>query len=70
MATDDGVICFLPNLLPVAVPPFHAAPVGAEQFFLAPQRLQNRLSTVFAGLATIDLRVATDVGSDGIDGDA
>jgi len=53
----------------VAVPPGHAALVGAEQLFLATGRLQDRLSAVFAGIATMDFRMAADVGSDGIDRD-
>ena len=69
MSADDGAICFLLNLLPVAVPPSHAALVGAEQFSLATGWLQDRLPTVFAGLAALDDRVAADVGSDSVDGD-
>lgn len=69
MGTDDGVISFLPNLLPVTVPPSHTAFVGAEQLFLAPSRLDHGSATVAAGFAAMDLRVAADVGSDGIDRD-
>ena len=54
----------------MAVPPGHAALVGAEQLFFAPGRLQDRLSAVFAVVAALDDRVTADVGSDGIDRDA
>ena len=67
---DDGVIGFLLNLLPVAVPPSHAALVRAEQLFLSSRQCCDWSATVFAGLATFQFRVAADVGSNSIHGEA
>ena len=65
MGAYEVVIGFLLNLLPVAVPPCHAALVGAEMFHLPADRLDHNLTTVPAGLATVELRMTTDVGADG-----
>ena len=65
MGAYEGVIGFLLNLLPVAVPPCHAAFVGAEVFYLPADRLNHGLATVPAQLATIKFWVATDMGSNG-----
>ena len=65
MGAYEGVIGFLLNLLPVAVPPCHAAFVGAEAFYLLADRLNHGLATVPARLAAIKLRVAANVGADG-----
>ena len=70
MGADDGVICFLLNLLPVAVPPCHAAFVGAEVFYFPTHRLNHDLTTVPAGLAAVDFRVAAHMGADGAGRDA
>ena len=70
MGTDEGVIGFLLNLLPVAVPPCHAAFVGAEMFYFSTNRLHHDLSTVPARFASVELRVAANMGADGTGRDA
>ena len=65
MGTDEGVISFLLNLLPVAVPPCHAALIGAEMFYLPAHRLNHDLTTVLARLTAIEFRMAADMGADG-----
>lgn len=70
MGAYEGVISFLLNLLPVAVPPCHAAFVGAEMFYLPAHRLNHDLATVPAGLASVDFRVAAHMGADGAGRDA
>ena len=64
VSTDNGVIGFLLNLLPVTVPPCHTAFVRAESLFLSSRQCRDWSATVFAGLATFQFRVAADVGSD------
>ena len=61
---DDGVIGFLLNLLPVAVPPSHAALVRAESLFLSSRQCGDWSATVFAGFASFQFRVAADMGPD------
>jgi len=63
MGAYEGVIGFLLNLLPVAVPPCHTAFVRAEALFLFSRQYGDRLTAVFAGFATMKFRVAADVGS-------
>lgn len=70
MGTDEGVICFLLNLLPVAVPPCHPAFIGAEMFFLPTHRLCHDFAAVTASLAAVKLWVAANVGADGTRRDA
>ena len=70
MGTNEGIIGFLLNLLPVAVPPCHAASVGAEVFYFPAHRLHHDLTTVPARLATVEFRVAANVGTDGAGWDA
>ena len=70
MGTDEGVIGFLLNLLPVAVPPCHAAFVGAEVFYFPTDRLHHDLTTVLARLTAIEFRVAANMGTDGAGRDA
>ena len=65
MGAYEGVIGFLLNLLPVAVPPCHAASVGAEMFYFPSHRLHHDLSAVPAWLAAVEFRVAANVGTDG-----
>ena len=64
MGTYEGVIGFLLNLLPMAVPPCHAAFVGAEVFYLSANRLHHDLTAAPARLAAVELRVAANVGTD------
>ena len=64
VCADDGVIGFLLNLLPVTVPPNHAALVRAESLFFSSRQCCDRPAAVFAGFATFQFRVAADVGSD------
>ena len=65
MGTDEGVIGFLLNLLPVAVPPCHTAFVGAEVFYFPTDWLHHDLTTVPARLAAVNFRVAANMGADG-----
>ena len=64
MGTGEGVIGFLLNLLPVAVPPCHAAFVGAEMFHLPAHWLNHDLTTVLARLTAIEFRMAANMGTD------
>ena len=64
VCADDGVIGFLLNLLPVAVPPGHAALIRAESLFLSSRQCCDRSAAVLAGFATFQFRVAADMGSD------
>ena len=70
MGTHEGVIGFLLNLLPVAVPPCHAALVGAEVFYFPTDWLHHDLTAVSARLAAIDFRVVANMGADGAGWDA
>ena len=70
MGAYEGVIGLLLNLLPVAVPPCHAALVRAEVFYFLADRLHHDLTTVPAGLAAVDFRVAAHMGADGTGWDA
>ena len=70
MGAGEGVIGFLLNLLPVAVPPCHAASVGAEVFYLPTDRLHHDLSAVPASLTAVELRVTANMGTDGAGRDA
>lgn len=70
MGAYEGVIGFLLDLLPVAIPPYHTALIGAEVFCLPSHRLNHDLTTVPARLATVELRVAANVGADGTGWDA
>ena len=64
MSTDEGVVSFLLDRIPMAVPPCHTALVGAEVFYLPTNRLHHDLTAVPARLATVILRMAADVGAD------
>ena len=64
VSADNGVIGFLLNLLPVAVPPGHTAFVRAESLFLSSRQCCDLSAAIFAGFATLQFRVAADVGSD------
>ena len=64
MGAYEGVIGFLLNLLPVAVPPCHAALVGAEVFYFPTDWLHHDLTTVPAGLAAVEFRMAANMGAD------
>ena len=70
MGAYEGVIGFLLNLLPVAVPPCHAALVGAEVFYLPTDRLHHNLAAVPASLATVEFRMAANMSADGTGWDA
>ena len=70
MGAYEGVIGFLLNLLPVAVPPCHAAFVGAEVFYFPTNWLHHDLTTVPASLTAVELRVAANMGADGTGRDA
>ena len=70
MGAYEGIIGFLLNLLPVAVPPCHTASVGAEVFYFPTDRLNHGLATVPASLAAVELRVAANMGTDGTGRDA
>ena len=70
MGAYEGVIGFLLNLLPVAVPPCHAALVGAEMLYFPSCRLNHDLTTVPASLAAVKLRMAANMGTDGTGRDA
>ena len=70
MGAYEGVIGFLLNLLPVAVPPCHAAFVGAEMFHLPAHRLNHDLTTVPARLAAVEFRMAANMSADGAGWDA
>ena len=70
MSAGEGVIGFLLNLLPVAVPPCHAALIGAEVFYFPTDRLHHDLTTVPARLAAIDFRMVANMGADGAGWDA
>ena len=64
MGTDEGVIGFFLNLLTVVVPPRHTAFVGAEVLYLPADRLHHDLTTVPAGLAAVEIRMAANMGAD------
>ena len=64
MGAHEGVVGFLLNLLPVAVPPCHAASVGAEVFYLPTDWLYHDLTAVPARLAAIDFRMVANMGAD------
>ena len=64
MGAYEGVIGFLLNLLPVAVPPCHAAFVGAEVFYFPTDWLHHDLTEVLASFATVEFRVAADMRAD------
>ena len=64
MGAYEGVIGLLLNLLPVAVPPCHAAFVGAEMFYFSTNRLHRDSTTVPAGLSTVNFRMAANMGAD------
>ena len=70
MDAYEGVIGFLLNLLPVAVPPCHAALVGAEMLYLPAHGLCHNFAAIPARLAAIDFRVVANMGSDGAGWDA
>ena len=70
MGAYEGVIGFLLNLLPVAVPPCHTASVGAEVFYFPTDWLHHDLTAVPARLATVEFRVATNMSADGAGWDA
>ena len=65
MGAYKGVIGFLLDLLPVAIPPCHAALVGAEVFCFSTDRLHHDLAAVSASLAAVEFRVAANMGTDG-----
>ena len=64
MVASEAIVCFLLYLLPVAVPPGHAALVRAESLFLSSRQCCDWSAAVFAGLASFQFRVAADMGSD------
>ena len=70
MGAYKGVIGFLLDMLPVAIPPCHAALVGAEVFCFPTDRLHNDLAAVSASLAAVEFRVAANMGTDGAGWDA
>ena len=70
MGAYKGVIGFLLDLLPVAIPPCHAALAGAEVFYFPTDRLHHGLATVPARLATVEFRMAANMGTDGAGWDA
>ena len=70
MGAYEGVIGFLLNLLPVAVPPCHTAFVGAEVFCFPTDRLHHDLSAVPARFATVEFWMAANMGTDGAGWDA
>ena len=70
MGTHEGVIGFLLNLLPVVVPPCHAALIGAEVLYFPSYRLHHDLSAVPARLAAVEFRVAANMSADGAGWDA
>ena len=70
MGAYEGVIGLLLNLLPVTVPPCHAASIGAEVFYLSANRLHHDLTTVPARLAAVEFRVTANMGTDGTGRDA
>ena len=70
MGTHEGVIGFLLNLLPVAVPPCHAALIGAEMFYFPTHGLNHDLTTVPARFAAVEFRVAANMSADGAGWDA
>ena len=70
MGAYKGVIGFLLDLLPVAIPPCHAALVGAEVFCFPTDRLHHDLAAVSASLAAVEFRVAANMGTDGTGRDA
>ena len=70
MGTDEGVIGFFLNLLTVVVPPHHAAFVRAEIFCLPTNWLHHRFAAIPASFATIEFRVAANMGADGTGRDA
>ena len=69
MGTDNFVVGFFLNLLPVAVPPCHAALIRAKQLFLSSRQRHNLLAAVFAGVSSYQVWVAADMGTDGMDRD-
>ena len=70
MGAYEGVIGFLLNLLPVAVPPCHAALIGAEVLYFPSYRLHHDLSAVPARFATVEFWMAANMGADGTGRDA
>ena len=70
MGAYKGVIGFLLDLLPVAIPPCHAALVGAEVFCFPTDRLHHDLAAVSASLAAVEFRVAANMSADGAGWDA
>ena len=70
MGAYEGVIGFLLDLLPVAVPPCHTASVGAEVFYFPAYWLNHDMTTVAASLAAVELRVTANMGTDGTGWDA
>ena len=70
MGTYEGVIGFLLNLLPVAVPPCHATFVGAEMFDLPTHGLCHDFAAIPARLAAVEFRVTANMGTDGTGRDA
>ena len=70
MGAYEGVVGFLLNLLPVAVPPCHAASVGAEVFYFPTNWLHHNLTAVSASFTAVELRVAANMGADGAGRDA
>ena len=70
MGTYEGVIGFLLNLLPVAIPPSHTALIGAEVFYFPTDWLHHDLTVVLASFATVEFRVAANMSADGAGWDA
>ena len=70
MGAYKGVIGFLLDLLPVAIPPCHSALVGAEVFYFPTDRLHHDVTTVLASLTAVDFRGAANMGTDGTGRDA
>ena len=70
MGTYEGVIGLLLNLLPVAVPPCHTAFIRAEVFYFPTDWLHHDLTAVLASFATVEFRVAANMGTDGAGWDA
>ena len=70
MGAYEGIIGFLLNLLPVAVPPCHAASIGAEVLHFPTDWLHHDLTAVLASFATVEFWVAANMGTDGTGRDA
>ena len=70
MGAYEGVIGFLLDLLPMAVPPCHTALVGAEMFYLPAHGLCHDFAAILARFATVEFRVAANVSADGAGWDA